>query len=797
MAEGFICSRFRRPTESCPVVEQQQQQPVTRFGQQTPNNRQQSQDYELSRPQETGSEKRTLNIRLLSEAISSLVLLPESCLQRAVHQWDRLNPHHDDGSASESNATAGQSHLDDARLAAEMTDKSIAEPESLFLHSCWNATNHLPEIQRRQFLERMGEAFLLAVLDEYCGALQSLGSDLFGFLQNLGSVYQEMKTTSSGNRTSSSSSSNDEGNIIISNHYDISFSCVPEQGRLTLHFRTALAACGYLWAGVLKGIATHLFHVGVTIRVTIYELKSKSALRYHFCFSMPFVDEDEVLARSAAITEDEEQVLLSKTRSLICFDDPSAMASSVTDDQPTRPFQRAPHLSDLKQRDSLNLRSFESTTTSVSTSTCMSQNYIGTSTFCRAFPWHFMVDRHLQLVQLGVGFMRLFGAELKKMGRHLATYFQMKKPTVEPNFDKILKKANSPFILAVCHVTKDSRKTKLEGLEFKGQMLYCHESDCLLFLASPLVDGLEALTSRGLFISDIPIHDATRDIVLIGEQARAQDGMKRRLDKLKKNIEEATVAVEQEREKNVSLLHLIFPPDIAKRLWLGESIEAQSHDNVTMLFSDLVGFTAICSTATPMEIISLLQSLYTQFDVLCGDLDIYKVETIGDAYCAAGGLHRASSTHAQQIAWMALCMLEVCRFHQTHDGQPIQMRIGLHTGTVLAGVVGRKMPRYCLFGNNVTLANKFESTSVPFRTNISPSTYELIKETPIFETEARPRDCLPKNFPADIVGTCHFLNGYRHPDYHPPKDVEPGESLLRQHIRFAVKQLRIGCANAL
>lgn len=110
----------------------------------------------------------------------------------------------------------------------------------------------LAEIQRRQFLERMGEAFLLAVLDEYCGALQSLGSDLFGFLQNLGSVYQEMKTTSSGNRTSSSSSSNDEGNIIISNHYDISFSCVPEQGRLTLHFRTALAACGYLWAGVLK-----------------------------------------------------------------------------------------------------------------------------------------------------------------------------------------------------------------------------------------------------------------------------------------------------------------------------------------------------------------------------------------------------------------------------------------------------------------------------------------------------------------------------------------------------------------
>lgn len=185
-------------------------------------------------------------------------------------------------------------------------------------------------------------------------------------------------------------------------------------------------------------MATHLFRVGVTIRVTIYELKSKSALRYHFCFSLPLLL-DEVAAP--------ELNTLCKTRSLVCFED--AVAAN---DQAPRSFCR-PNLMDMA-RDSLT-RSFESETST------FSQN-IGTSTFCRAFPWHFMVDRNMQLVQLGVGFMRLFGTELKKMGRHLATYFQMKKPTVEPNFDKILKKANSPFVLAVCHVTKDSRKTKLE-----------------------------------------------------------------------------------------------------------------------------------------------------------------------------------------------------------------------------------------------------------------------------------------------------------------------------------------------
>ncbi|PSN51960.1 Head-specific guanylate cyclase [Blattella germanica] len=104
-----------------------------------------------------------------------------------------------------------------------------------------------------------------------------------------------------------------------------------------------------------------------------------------------------------------------------------------------------------------------------------------------------------------------------------------------------------------------------------------------------------------------------------------QDGLRRRMDKLKSSIEEANQAVDKEREKNVSLLHLIFPPDIAKRLWLGQTIEAKRHDDVTMLFSDIVGFTSICSTATPMMVINMLQDLYNQFDAFCGQLDVYKV----------------------------------------------------------------------------------------------------------------------------------------------------------------------------
>ncbi|XP_033323733.1 guanylate cyclase 1 soluble subunit alpha 2 [Megalopta genalis] len=410
---------------------------------------------------------------------------------------------------------------------------------------------------------------------------------------------------------------------------------------------------------------------------------------------------------------------------------------------------------------------------------------MGVASFCKAFPWHFVVDRQLELVQLGVGFMKIFGQHLNRLGRKISTYFALTRPrSVTLSFREILKRANTPFVLTL-QKPQGVDKYPAEGLEMKGQMVHCPESDSILFVSSPFLNGLEGLTGRGLFISDIPLYDATREVILVGEQARAQDGLRRRMDKLKSSIEEASLLVSAEREKNVSLLHLIFPPDIAKRLWLGETIEAKIYQDVTMLFSDIVGFTEICSTATPMNVINMLQNLYEQFDSFCGQLDVYKVETIGDAYCVACGLHRDTFIHAQQIAWMALKMIQACSHHMTHEGKPIRMRIGIHTGMVLAGVVGKKMPRYCLFGHNVTLANKFESLSEPLRIHVSPTTYESLKyPSSGFELEPRSKEFLPKEFPTDVESS-YFLNDYKHKDadVNLPLDV---------HIQNAIRDYGLG-----
>ncbi|XP_012287287.1 head-specific guanylate cyclase [Orussus abietinus] len=560
--------------------------------------------------------------------------------------------------------------------------------------------------------------------------------DVNGFLDRLG---QELITTacvgllerafrSLGNDLTAFLTTLDGVNDVVQHQSgsetEAEFVCIATQGALELHFTTEHPSVAYLLVGSLKGIARRFYNDKADVYI-LPDAYNTKFFRYRITPEHYEQPESEV--------DDDFDVVTSIYRPL---------SSEAADLQ------------------------------------------MGVASFCKAFPWHFVVDRRLELVQLGTGFMRIFGHRLNQLGREISTYFVFTRPRgVSITFHEILKRANTPFVLTLKGLP-DTESFSAEGLELKGQMVHCPESDSILFVSSPFLNGLEGLNSRGLFISDIPLHDATRDVILVGEQARAQDGLRRRMDKLKSSIEEANRAVDAERAKNVSLLHLIFPPDIAKRLWLGETIEAKTYPDVTMLFSDIVGFTAICSTATPMMVINMLQNLYERFDIYCGQLDVYKVETIGDAYCVACGLHRNTETHAQQIAWMALKMIQTCSQHLTHDGKPIRMRIGIHTGMVLAGVVGKKMPRYCLFGHNVTLANKFESTSEPLKINVSPTTQRRLIQKPGFLLETRTKDNLPKGMPLDEEGTCYFLNGYQH-------DEVDKSAPLDGHIEAALTEFGI------
>ncbi len=212
------------------------------------------------------------------------------------------------------------------------------------------------------------------------------------------------------------------------------------------------------------------------------------------------------------------------------------------------------------------------------------------------------------------------------------------------------------------------------------------------------------------------------------------------VNQLEDKVAERTVELAAANRSLEGLLHQILPPSVADRLSRGETIDPEAFDSVTIFFSDIVGFTAISAASTPIQIVNMLNDLYTTFDAIIDNHDVYKVETIGDAYMVISGLPRRNGNlHALHIATMAIDFVAAAaQFKISHrPNERLQLRAGIHSGSVVAGVVGHKMPRYCLFGDTVNTASRMESTSVAMRIQISQSTYEILSELGGFSTESR------------------------------------------------------------
>ncbi|XP_062940185.1 retinal guanylyl cyclase 2 [Cynocephalus volans] len=232
-----------------------------------------------------------------------------------------------------------------------------------------------------------------------------------------------------------------------------------------------------------------------------------------------------------------------------------------------------------------------------------------------------------------------------------------------------------------------------------------------------------------------------------GKKTNIIDSMLRMLEQYSSNLEdlirERTEELEIEKQKTEKLLTQMLPPSVAESLKKGCTVEPEGFDLVTLYFSDIVGFTTISAMSEPIEVVDLLNDLYTLFDAIIGSHDVYKVETIGDAYMVASGLpKRNGSRHAAEIANMSLDILSsVGTFKMRHMPEvPVRIRIGLHSGPVVAGVVGLTMPRYCLFGDTVNTASRMESTGLPYRIHVSLSTVTILRSlSEGYEVELRGR----------------------------------------------------------
>nr|XP_009487818.1 PREDICTED: heat-stable enterotoxin receptor [Pelecanus crispus] len=223
------------------------------------------------------------------------------------------------------------------------------------------------------------------------------------------------------------------------------------------------------------------------------------------------------------------------------------------------------------------------------------------------------------------------------------------------------------------------------------------------------------------------------------------DTLIRRLQLYSRNlehlVEERTELYKAERDRADRLNFMLLPRPVVKSLKETGLVEPELFEEVTIYFSDIVGFTTLCKYSTPMEVVDMLNDIYKNFDHILDHHDVYKVETIGDAYMVASGLpKRNGNRHAVDISMMALDILSFMgSFELRHlPGLPVWIRIGIHSGPCAAGVVGIKMPRYCLFGDTVNTASRMESTGLPLRIHVSGSTINILKRTDCrFQYEVR------------------------------------------------------------
>jgi len=210
-----------------------------------------------------------------------------------------------------------------------------------------------------------------------------------------------------------------------------------------------------------------------------------------------------------------------------------------------------------------------------------------------------------------------------------------------------------------------------------------------------------------------------KDHVRLTRKLGRIEGQMRHLEQLRDTnarvLERLMVELEEERARSHGLLLNVLPQTVIDRLNAGEQLIADRYDDVAVVFSDFVGSTKITAEMPVTTLVSNLNEMFSAFDDRCRELGVEKIKTIGDGYMAAAGLPGTAPDHVVAAADLAIAMREAVRAM----GEPWQVRIGIHCGPVVAGVMGSRKFAYDLWGDTVNVASRFESTSLPDQIQVS------------------------------------------------------------------------------
>lgn len=625
-----------------------------------------------------------------------------------------------------------------------------------------------------------GEKFYELVQDSgYEGILKLLGGSLKEFLDNLDSFHTHLGTTYSQMRPPSFKCSYKYNRADGSKIKDI----------LILHYFSERIGLEGFVIGMVRMAARELFHLKVDISIHKLKLVDQGIDHTEFVIN--------ILGDINGGNGGMEQTTNINTK----------QASDLENDQ-----------NDSNKENEIQLYQDESFTYKdvKQLADATTTNKVSPLVFAQSLPFHLIFDRNLIVKQAGTSILRIIPAlnGPNKMNVRLTDIMNILEPKClreKVNFDNILRYKNSIYIFRPDekqvisgghrHLHRDYLRKEDDLAEedidkyivkLRGQMTYMSDKDLMLFVCSPSVANLDDLNNTGLFLSDIPLHDATRDLVLLSEQFEAEYKVQKKLTMLTEKLNVMKNELEEEKKKTDRLLYSVLPPTVANELRNNRPVPAKRFQPVTILFSGIVGFGDFCAknsdSSGAIRIVNLLNKIYTTFDVLTEPKRnpfVYKVETVGDKYMAVSGLPEACDSHARHINRLALDIHDLAKtikleeytgvrtatsssdttattqsttlatpqttptsvsttmtststtgppkaaeFTQMDQCEHLRVTIGIHCGEVVTGVIGKRTPRYCLFGNTVNLTSRCETTGKKGAINVSQDVYNLCTKDP-------------------------------------------------------------------
>ena len=338
----------------------------------------------------------------------------------------------------------------------------------------------------------------------------------------------------------------------------------------------------------------------------------------------------------------------------------------------------------------------------------------------KLFPYHVVLNNNLQVVATGEQLYRImnFTAKEQILGQTVDSLFSIRKP-IETSWSwEWLTSQNEQEDFRLAPATS-SKSNML--LRFRANVVHVTpDGSQIMINMVPDAFTVADLLDMDLTTQDMPAHGEYRTALQL--RSRLNDVARTEASKL---AAAANLCQNLSREKE--LLESLVPKHVAQGLRLGENVAPRQHDSVTFFFSDVVGFTDMCKQLYPWQVCGMLNRLYCVMDYLLDKFELFKVETIGDAYVCCSGIPEPDEDHAEKVANFAIAVSHCVRHVLSPvDGRPIQLRIGVHTGSAASGVVGVNNPRYCVFGDTVNVTARHESSGAAGRVHCSAVTQRIL-----------------------------------------------------------------------